>query len=422
MGSPWMLLSYARKGGTMSGTIYGGCRSCGTDAVTIVLDLGDQPMADDLSDDAAAALKARRYRLSLGLCRRCGLVQLDPATPLLASAGHGHGSAYSGTVLKHEHEWAEELLSLPSLPSRGRVLDTGSGTGGLLRPFLIAGHTIRGWEREGALAAQAAAAGIPTKQLDGNHDSEPGRFDLVLANHTLSHADDLNAAVRTLSRALTPSGTLAIEFHSALGILTSGQFDVVSHAHRSYLSLTALRAALDRHGLVVTTARTLLLHGGVIRLQAARADSGPGPDGTVAALLDAEAAGGLGSAEAWASVAQQASLVRERLGAALAGHRSAGRAIAGYGAPSRGTTLINYCGLGAAELPRTADRSPAKQGRYLPGAATRVCTPEELASDPPDVLVVLVWPLRNEVLAQLAHLRAAGTRFLFPLPEVEEVA
>lgn len=406
----------------MSGTICGGCRSCRADAVTTVLDLGDQPVADDLSDDAAAALQATRYRLSLGLCRRCGLVQLDPATPLLASAAHGHGSAFSGTVLEHEHRWAEELLALAFLPSRARVLDTGSGTGGLLRPFLDAGHTVRGWEREGALAAQASAAGIPTKQLDGNHDSEPGRFDLVLVNHTLSHADDLDAAVRTLCAALAPDGTLAIEFHSALGVLTGGQFDVICHAHRSYLSLTALRSALDRHGHAVTSARALPLHGGVVRIQAAQAGAGHRPDGSVTALLDAERAAGLGSAEAWSPVAERADRVRERLSAALTAHREAGRTVAGYGAPSRGTTLINYCGLGAAELPRTADRAPAKQGRYLPGAGTRVCTPEELAADPPDVLVVLVWPLRNEVLGQLADLRAAGTRFLFPLPEVEEVA
>jgi SAM-dependent methyltransferase len=324
-------------------------------------------------------------------------------------------------VLEHENEWAQELLALPILTNRARVLDIGSGSGGFLRPFLNAGHLVRAWERDEALAAQASAAGVPTAQLDGNRDSEPGQHDLVLVNHTLSHADDLNGAVRSLSGALAPDGILAVEFHSALGIRTGGQFDVICHAHRSYLSLTALLSALNRHGLVVMTARTLPLHGGVIRLQAAHASADHHPDGSVTALLDAERMAGLDSAEAWAPVAEQAARVRERLNAVLAGHRRAGRKIAGYGAPSRGTTLINYCGLGAAELPRTADRSPAKQGRYLPGAATRVCTPEELAADPPDVLVVLVWPLRNEVLSQLADLRTAGTRFLFPLPEPEEV-
>lgn len=405
----------------MTGKVPSGCRSCGSGAVVSVLDLGDQPVADDLCDGSAAALRAPRYRLSLGSCGSCGLVQLDPATPLLASAAHGHGSGFSGTVLEHEHQWAVELLALCSLSDRARVLDTGSGAGGLLRPFLDVGHSVRGWERDGVLAAQADTAGIPTAHLDGNRHSEPGQYDLVLVNHTLSHADDLDAAVGTLSGALAPGGTLAVEFHSALGILTGGQFDVLCHAHRSYLSLTALRSALDRHGLAVTTATTLPLHGGVVRIQARPTDSGHRPAATVAALLDAERACGLGSAEAWAPVAAQAARIRERLRAVLAGHRSAGRTVAGYGAPSRGTTLLNYCGLGADELPRTADRSPAKQGRYLPGAATRICTPEELAADPPDILVVLVWPLRDEVLAQLADLRSAGTRFLFPLPELEEV-
>lgn len=398
----------------------GGCRSCGASDVTTVLDLGEQPVADDLCDDAATAQEAPRHRLALGSCGRCGLVQLDPATPVLANAAHGHGSAFSGTVLEHEHRWAQELLAL-HLPSKARVLDTGSGNGGLLRPFLDAGHAVRGWERDGALAAQTDAAGVPTAHLDGNRDSEAGEYDLVLVNHTLSHADDLDAAVRTLCAALAPGGTLAIEFHSALGVLTGGQFDVLCHAHRSYLSLTALRCALDRHGVAITSARALPLHGGVVRVQAAQAGAGHRRDGSVTALLDAERAAGLGSAEAWAPVAKQAGRVRERLSAVLTAHRQAGRSVAGYGAPSRGTTLANYCGLDAAQLPRTADRSPAKQGRYLPGSATRVCPPQELTADRPDVVVVLVWPLRDEVLTQLADLRSAGTRFLFPLPTLEEV-
>jgi SAM-dependent methyltransferase len=349
-------------------------------------------------------------------------VQLDPTTPLLPNAVHGHGSAFSATVLDHERRWAEELSTLPTLSRPARVLDVGSGSGGLLHPFRENGHTVRGWERSADLAAIASDAGIPTVALDGNQDHEPGRFDLVLANHTLSHADDLDAAVQVLSEALAADGILAVEFHSALGILRGGQFDVICHAHRSYLTLTALTSALDRHGLVVLHAEALPLHGGVIRIRAARAGSGDRPDGTVADLLATERAAGLTVVEAWKAVAEQAVRAREGLRGLLTDHRQAGRTIAGYGAPSRGTTLLNYCGVDAAELPRTADRSPAKQGRYLPGAATLVCPPHDLTQDRPDLVLVLVWPLRDEVLAQLADLRAAGTRFVFPLPEPEQVA
>lgn len=403
----------------MTGGVPGGCRSCGANAVIGVLDLGEQPVADDLSDSAAEALRAPRYRLALGLCGRCGLVQLDPATPLLANSAHGHGAAFSGTVLAHERSWADELLALSWLPSRARVLDVGSGTGGLLRPFQNAGHAVRGWERNGALVAQAEVAGVPTAQLDGTRDRELGEYDLVLVNHLLSHADDLDTAVRSLALALAPNGILAVEFHSALGIIVDTQFDVICHAHRSYLSLTALSSALDRHGLVVISARTLPLHGGVIRLQAVPVGSGHQPDSSVAALMHAERASGIDSPDMWAGVSDKAARVRRQLRTALAEHWSAGRAVAGYGAPSRGTTLLNYCGIEAAELPRTADRSPAKWGRYLPGTATAVCTPDQLLADRPEVVLVLVWPLREEVLGQLAELRAAGTRFLFPLPEPE---
>jgi SAM-dependent methyltransferase len=405
----------------MTSRTAGGCRSCGTLTVVRVLDLGDQPVADELCADAASAFAAPRHPLSLGACQRCGLVQLDPSTPIVPNATHGHGSAFSGTVLEHEHRWAEELLALPNLSRPARVLDVGSESGGFLRAFRDAGHAVRGWERDGTLAANARASGIPTVQLDGNRHREPGQYDLVLVNHTLSHADDLDGAVRSLSDVLAPDGVLAVEFHSALGILEDGQFDVICHAHRSYLSLTALTAAFDRHGLVVLRAWPLPLHGGVIRLQAARAGVGRRQDGSVTELLAVERVAGLGSAEAWVAVAEQATRIHQQLYSVLAAHRRAGRTVAGYGAPSRGTTLLNYCGLGSAEVPRTADRSPLKQNHFLPGAAIRVCTPEELFVDRPDVLLVLVWPLRNEVLLQLADLRDAGTRFLFPLPEPEEV-
>ncbi|MEI4281407.1 class I SAM-dependent methyltransferase [Klenkia terrae] len=397
----------------------GRCRSCRDAAVTTVLDLGHQPVADDLADSPDDARGAPRHRLAVGCCRSCGLVQLDALTPVLAHAAHGHGSAFSGTVLDHEAGWAAELMA--DLPPAGRVLDVGSGSGGLLRPFAAAGHQVLGWERDGALADQATAAGTTTTVRDGNvRGAAVPEFDLVLANHTLSHADDLDAAVEVLAGSLAPGGRLAVEFHSALGILLGGQVDVVCHAHRSYLSLTALTAALGRHGLTVTTARPLTLHGGVVRVQARSTAEGARPEGGVAEVLAAEAEAGLGDPAAWRPLADRTLRLPDALRDALAGLGDGVR-VAGYGAPTRGTTLLNLCGLTASELPRTADRSPAKQGRFLPGAGTRVCAPEELAADPPDVVLVLVWPLREEVLAQLADLRARGTRFLFPLPTLELV-
>lgn len=400
----------------MSDEPDGRCRSCRSRSVTTVLDLGRQPVADDLADSAAQAHGAPRHRLAVGCCRDCGLVQLDVRTPVLAHAAHGHGSAFSGTVLQHEASWAAELMV--DLPTASRVLDAGSGSGGLLRAFSEAGHRVAGWERDPVLAATATAAGIATTVRDGNigGPADPD-FDLVVANHTLSHADDLDAAVGVLARSVAPGGRLAVEFHWALGILVDDQVDVVCHAHRSYLSLSALAPALARHGLVVSTARSLPLHGGVVRLQARRDGR---PDDGVTTVLAAEAQAGLGDPVAWRPLARRTDQLPGALRGALAA-LGPGVTVAGYGAPSRGTTLANLCGLTDTQLPRTADRSPAKQGRFLPGAGTRVCSPEELADDRPDVVLVLVWPLRDEVLTQLADLRARGTRFLFPLPTLELV-
>lgn len=383
----------------MTGPRPAACRCCGSPDVPTVLDLGPQPVADDLYDDAEEARRAPRHRLALGCCRRCGLVQLDLATPTLPNAVHGHGSSFSGTILHHERAWAEELLQIPTLGAGAEILDVGSGSPGLLHSFAEAGHPVAG------------SASRPA-----------GAFELVVVSHALSHADDLDAEVARCVAAVAPGGTLAVEFHSAAGIHRGGQFDVVCHAHRSYLSLTALATALARHGMTVTRARTLPLHGGVVRLQARHGSSVPEPGSGVTDMLAEEAAARLGRSDAWTAAADRAGRIRTRLRDAVAAHRAAGRTVVAYGAPSRGATLLNFCDIGADQVPCTADRSPAKQGRFLPGAATAILSPEELAALHPDLVVVLVWPLRSEVLDQFADLRRAGTRFLFPLPEPEFVA
>jgi C-methyltransferase-like protein/putative zinc binding protein/methyltransferase family protein len=406
----------------MTDTRSAACRSCGARAVGTVLDLGTQPVADDLFDDVGAARQAPRHRLALGSCEQCGLVQLDASTPTLPNAVHGHGSAFSGTVLDHERAWAEELLQLPELRDGASVLDVGGEAGGLLRAFAEAGHVVRGGEQDARLATRASVAGLPTDHHDEHPAPDPSAaVDLVVVNHRLSHADSLDTEVARCVGAVAPGGTLAVEFHSAMGILRGGQFDVVCHAHRSYLSLTALASALARHGMTVTHARTLPLHGGVVRLQARHSAPGIEPDASAVEIMDMEAAAGLGRTGTWTAAAEQASRVRTRLRAAVIENAAAGRTVAAYGAPSRGATLLNFCDLGAGEIPWTADRSPAKQGRFLPGAATAVISPEEFTARRPDLVVVLVWPLRTEVLAQFDDLRRAGTRFLFPLPEPELV-
>jgi SAM-dependent methyltransferase len=344
-------------------------------------------------------------------------VQLGPDRTRRPAAEHGHGAAFSTTVSQHESAWAAELLDLA--PPRPVVLDTGSGAGGLLATFAAAGAEVHGWERDTGLAAKATADGLPTTAPPDGEDVPRAAFDVVIANHTLSHEDDLDAAVATLARVLRPGGLLAVEFHHVLAVLTGAHFDIISHAHRSYLSLTVLTSVLRRHGLDVVTARTLPLHGGVVRLVARH---GPAPaDSSVDRILAQERAAGVTDPAAWAPVGAAADRARTDLRSVLADLHRQGRSVGGYGAPGRGTTLLNFCGLDRTVLPRTADRSAAKQGRFLPGTGTRICTPEELARDRPDVVLVLVWPLREEVIRQLDELRRAGTRFLLPLPAVELV-
>ncbi len=394
-----------------------------------ILDLGAQPSADALVDPATPLGAEGAARLALGVCPRCWLVQLA-ANDRLQGSSHGHGTAFSPSTIDHLRGWAVESIRESALDGSSLVVDVAAGSGHLLSSFRAAGVRVRAIEADRADAEACRAVGLPTSSGPIGTDvadeilAADGPADLVVVNHALAHLDDLADAMAAIALLLKPSGTATIEFHHLLGLVGECQFDAVCHAHRTYLSLTALLPLLDRHGLRVSDARAIAAHGGSLRVMAVPArGSSPAPTSAssyrVDAVLEAEHAAGLDRLEGFAHLGPGAAEACDRIRSFLERSRSDGLRVVGYGAPSRAATLCNAAGITPALLPFTVDRSPDKQGRYLPGCRIPIREPRAIEAARPDVVLILPWTLRDEIVEQLASIRTWGGRFAVALPQFE---
>jgi C-methyltransferase C-terminal domain/Putative zinc binding domain/Methyltransferase domain len=376
------------------GAHAGHCRSCHAPGLERVLDLGSQPVADRLVGPGAPVGAEARYPLALDLCRACALLQLAGFPGEDGVGGHVHGSAVSTTIAEHDAEWADEMVARLALKPGQVALEVDGGGQGVAA----------------ALARRGMAVIAPA------HVSGRGA-DLVVANHSLAHASDLDRAVADLVAPLNPGGTVAVEFHHAARLLTETQFDLICHPHRTYLSAAALVQAFARHGLTAVDAAEIPVHGGSVRMYARR---GAGPVGaSVDRVVAAEQAVGLGDTPSRLRLAEQVETASTRIRGFLQQARAEGRTVLGYGAPSRASTLLNHCGVTADLLPATVDRSTLKQGRALPGCRVPIHAPAFLTEVKPDYVLILAWPLAEEIVEQMSDVRSWGGRFVIPLPDVK---
>jgi SAM-dependent methyltransferase len=404
------------------------CRSCGSDRVVTILDLGAQPSADRLVAPGEPPGAEPVAELALGVCTACWLVQLAP-TSMPDEPPHGHGTPFSSTTLEHLATWADEAIGEAGLGAKKLVVDVAAGSGHLLAPFLARGVRVHAIEADPSSAGACRSAGIPTTAgTIGTAVVEAlpeiaGQADLVLVNHALAHVEDLSDAIAGIARLLAPGGMAAIEFHHLLRLVVDGQFDAVCHAHRCYLSLTALSPLLVRHGLRVVDARSSPAHGGTIRAIAvhqrdAVARSTHDATARLDAALAAERAAGLDRAGGFAGLAAAAEVAVSRFRSFLERARADGRRVAGYGAPSRAVTLCVAAGVSSELLPFTVDRSPDKQGRLLPGCRVPILDPGAIEETRPDLIVILPWTLRDEIVGELQAARSWGARFVTAMPEL----
>lgn len=403
------------------------CRWCGAKLERVLADLGKLPLANafvpwNRRDDPELFLPLCAY-----VCDGCLLVQVPEFAPAEAIfSDYLYFSSYSRTWLEHNAALANELIDRLALDGSSRVIEIASNDGYMLRNFVDGGIPCLGVEPAANVAKVAIDAGIPTRVgffdfgMAGELVEEGGPADLVLAINVLAHVPDLRGFVAGLSALLSPDGVLLLEFPSLRHLLSDGLFDTIYHEHFSYFSLHVVARILGEVGLEVIDVRVRPTHGGSLRLLACPAGSSRfRRSSDVDDVLVRERAAGLGAPDSHADLQVRADATKAALLSFLLEARGRGERVVGYGAPAKGNTLLNYCGIRRDLLEFTVDLSPHKQGTWLPGTGIPVLHPDALAASRPDYVLILPWNLRDEIAQQLRPLQEAGTKLVVALPELE---
>jgi hypothetical protein len=368
------------------------------------------------------------YPLHVRLCSSCLLAQL-PAYVLAEEifSDYAYFSSYSDSWVEHAKRYAHFMTERLGLTPDSLVTEVASNDGYLLQHFVALGIPVLGVEPAGNVAESARARGIPTvteflgAQTGAAISTSHGRADLVVANNVFAHVPDIRGFAEGLRALVKETGLVTLEFPHLLRLIEQRQFDTIYHEHYSYLSLLTSSRALQAGGLRVVDVDELGTHGGSLRVYARPEESAGEPSTRVKEVLDEEECAGLHSVEGHAGFASEVRKIKSDLLDFLLGAATRGELVAGYGAPGKGNTLLNYCGIRSDLLGYTVDRSPHKQGKFLPGTHIPILAPEHLAETKPDYVLVLPWNLRDEISAQLEYVGTWGGRLVFPIPELEVV-
>ncbi len=385
------------------------------------------PLANSYLRKDQEASAEPRYSLHAYVCETCWLVQVPAmATPEHIFRDYAYFSSFSDTWRAHCAAYAKAMVARLGLTPESRVVEVASNDGILLTQFLSAGIPVLGIEPARNIAEYANAQGIPTRaEFFGAETARALRgegyaADLIAANNVLAHVPDLHDFIEGFRILLKPGGTVTFEFPHVLEMLRLTQFDTIYHEHFSYLSLTALAPLFARHGLAMVDVEKLPTHGGSLRLFVQHA--GAKAADSVATILAEETAFGLTRRATYEAFDRKVRALRAELLSMLQKLKAEGRRVAAYGAPAKGNTLLNYCGITSELVAYTVDRNPEKQGCLLPGSHLPIHAPEHILADRPDVLLVLPWNIAPEIMGQMAAIRGWGGRFLLAIPEVRLLA
>jgi SAM-dependent methyltransferase len=405
------------------------CRFCGCPLTHPFADLGMSPLSNAYLGPEALDRMEPFYPLTAFVCERCFLVQLPVVeSPDNIFSDYAYFSSYSESWLEHARRYTEEMCQRLALGPESQVIEIGSNDGYLLQYFIQAGVPVLGIEPAANIAAVARGKGIETLTrffgvATARELAAAGRVaDLLLGNNVLAHVPDINDFVSGLAIALAPRGTITMEFPHVMQLMMGNQFDTIYHEHFSYFSLRTVREIFSAHGVTVFDIDELPTHGGSLRIYA-KHDADPRPITVrVAELADRESRYGLDQIETYAGFADHVRQTKRALLRFLIQVREEGKTVVGYGAPAKGNTLLNYCGVRTDLLDYTVDRSPHKQGLFLPGTRIPIHAPERIAETRPDYVLILPWNLRDEIVEQMAHVRSWGGQFVVPIPRLEVLA
>ena len=389
-----------------------------------MVDLGVSPLCENFLTAEELSERESFYPLEAMVCRECWFVQVPDSvrTNEIFDADYGYYSSFSTSWLEHARRYVDEAMDRHRLGADSFVLEIASNDGYLLKNFVMQGVPCLGIDPSANVAAAAAKVGVPTEvaffgsELARSLVERGRQADLIVANNVFAHTPVPRDFAEGLAVALRPGGTVSIEFPHLLKLINECQYDTIYHEHFSYYSLHTCANMLATAGLVIVDVQTLKTHGGSLRVFVQHRDSAATIGPAVGRVLAQEVAFGLQSLETYRLFGRRAEASKHSLLKLLIELTGKGKRIAGYGAPGKGNTLLNFCGIKADLIPYTVDRNVHKHGRFLPGSRIPVLPPEVIDQDEPDYIVILPWNLTREITAQLNHARAWGAKFIVPVP------
>lgn len=406
------------------------CRHCDAELTISFIDLGSAPPSNAYLTAQTLCMPEKWFPLRVLVCTECWLVQTEDfaGTAELFDADYAYFSSFSSTWLAHAEHYVADMTDRFGLNKASYIIEIAANDGYLLQYVAQRGIPCLGVEPTASTAAAARGKGITVIEdffgvrLARELAAQGKQADLAVANNVLAHVPDINDFVAGFAVLLKPEGVATFEFPHLMRLVEENQFDTIYHEHFSYLFLHVVKRICEHNGLSVFDVEELSTHGGSIRVFAQRKDKGPHATSShITELLQREAAAGMMAVGYYAGFQSKADKVKNDLLTFLIEVRRAGKKVAAYGAAAKGNTLLNYAGVRPDLLPFVSDRSPAKQGKFLPGSRIPIVTEQRIREDRPDYVIILPWNLLDEVVTQLSYIRKWGGRFVTAVPKLEIV-
>jgi SAM-dependent methyltransferase len=402
-----------------------GCRFCGQTLRTTFVDLGMSPFCQTHIEPRQLNHMEPFFPLHAWVCERCFLVQLEEyVAPANIFSEYAYFSSYADSWVEHARKYSVLMRQRFGIGPDSLVVEIASNDGYLLQHFVAAGVPVLGIEPAANVAKVAQEKGIRTtvcfhgRSSADNIVASYGQADLLLGNNVLAHVPDLNDFVAGMKRLLKPSGVITMEFPHLQRLMEQNQFDTIYHEHFSYFSFFTVEQVFAAHDLTVFDVDELPTHGGSIRIYARHTGDSSKPVSERAQQLRArELALGFNRLQTYQNFAEQVKSTKRKILSLLIDLKNRGKSIVGYGAPGKGNTLLNYCGIRTDMLSYTVDRNPYKQGKYTPGTHIPIFSPDRLRDTRPDYVFILPWNLKDEISAQMSFVREWGGQFIVPIPE-----
>ena len=405
------------------------CRFCETPLRYTFADLGMSPLSNSYLKPEDLQKMEPFYPLHVYICENCYLVQLPEfQSPEKIFRDYAYFSSYSETWLNHAKVYAQLMIDRFGFTTKSHVIEIASNDGYLLRYFKEKNIPVLGVEPAHNVAQVATAAGIPTMvkffsvETAKELVNEGKQADLLVGNNVLAHVPDLNDFVEGMKIVLKPRGVITMEFPHLMRLMEENQFDTIYHEHFSYFSLITVEKVFNAHGLTLFDVEELSTHGGSLRIYACHTEDTSKPiDKRISELRDREKNAGFRNMDHYLSFADRVRETKRNILDFLIRVKREKKSIVGYGAPAKGNTLLNYCGVSTDFIDYTVDRNPHKQGHYLPGSHIPIYSPDKIKETKPDYLLILPWNLKEEIMGQMSHVRDWGCKFLLLIPDVEVI-